>query len=231
LWYNTRMFPEDKNRIENLKKVLYSRENFKPDNPVHDLTPKAYEVNDGWTPDAEPIKRDRRRRRWPLGKILIWFSIIFFLVAVGIAVFVYYNGYNTISADNVDISINGPTTVDAGQNATASISIDNKNQIDLQDAYLDIVYPDGARRDASQTEPLVQDRISLGTIVSGAHLDRTISAVFFGLENAQETVKISLEYHVLGSTSLFSKEKDYLFTLGSGPVSVTVTHAAQINSG
>jgi Domain of unknown function DUF11 len=223
------MFDEEKNKIEELKKTLYSRQNFKADNPVHNLPRKTYEVKETWTPPVESIKENKKR--WPLGKILIWFSIIFFLVAVGIASFVYYNGYNTISADNVDINITGPTTIDAGRNATFSIAIDNKNQVDLQNAYLNIEYPDGARRDASQTEPLVQDRISLGTVVSGTHLDHEISAVFFGLEGSQEKVKITLEYHVLGSTSFFAKDKDYLFVLGAGPVSMVITHADQINSG
>ena len=136
-----------KNKIEELKKTLYSRENFKPDNPVHDLPRKTYEVNNVWTPPIVQIQKPKSH--WPLGKILIWFSIIFFVVAVGIAGFVYYNGYNTISADNVDISITGPTTIDAGRDATMAISIDNKNKIDLQDAYLNIEYPDGARRSAS----------------------------------------------------------------------------------
>lgn len=223
------MFEDENNKIEELKKTLYSRQNFKPDNPVHDLPKKTYDVNDMWTPPVEPIKRNKRR--WPLGKILIWFSMVFFFVAVGIAGFVYYNGYNTISADNVDISITGPTTIDAGRDATIAIAIDNKNKVDLQDAYLNIEYPDGARRNSSQTEPLVQDRISLGTVASGAHLDRTVSSVFFGLEGAQEKIKITLEYHVLGSTNLFAKNKDYLFTLGAGPVSMVVTHVDKINSG
>ncbi|HAO65017.1 TPA: hypothetical protein DCQ44_03505 [Candidatus Taylorbacteria bacterium] len=222
------MFPEDKNKIEELKKTLYSRENYKPDNPVHNLSPKQYDVNGTWTPPNEPIMN---RRRWPLGKILIWFSIIFFLVAVGIAGFVYYNGYNTVSADNVDISITGPTTIDAGRDGTFALAIDNKNQLDLQDAYLNIEYPTGTRRDASQTEPLVQDRIPLGTITSGSHIDRTISAAFFGLQDTQEKIRISLEYHVLGSLNLFAKNKDYLFVLGAGPISVNVSHVDQVNSG
>ena len=131
------MPPEDKNKIEELKKTLYSRQNFKADNPIHDIPRKTYEVKNTWTPPTvDPIKRPKKH--WPLSKILIWFSIIFFLVAVGIAGFVYYNGYNTISADNVDISITGPTSVDAGRDATFAVSIDNKNQLDLQDAFLDV---------------------------------------------------------------------------------------------
>jgi len=223
------MFGDEKNKIEELKKTLYSRQNFKADNPIHNLPRKTYEVKDVWTPPVESIKE--YKRPWPIGKILVWFSIIFFLVAVGIAGFVYYNGYNTISADNVVINITGLTTIDAGRNATFAIAIDNKNQVDLQDAYLSIVYPDGARRDTSQTEPLVKDRISLGTVASGTHLDRTFSAVFFGLEGSQEKFEVVLEYHVLGSDNLFAKNKDYFFVLGAGPVSMTVTHVEQVNSG
>lgn len=223
------MFVDDKNKIEELKKTLYSRQNFKMDNPMHDLPRKTYEVNNTWMPPIDVTNKNKKH--WPIAKILIWFSVVFFLVAVAIAGFVYYNGYNTITADNVDISIVGPTIIDAGRNTVMAIAIDNKNQVDLQDAVLNIEYPEGARRDSSQTEPLVQDRITLGNIASGAHMDRTVSAVFFGLEGGQEKVKITLEYHVLGSASLFAKNKDYLFTLGAGPVSMSVTHAGKINSG
>ena len=223
------MFPEDQNRIENLKKTLYSRENFKQDNPVHDFSPEQNNVNDSWQPPVAPI--EKTKKSWPLVKILVWFSVIFFLVAVGIAGYVFYNGYNTISADNVEININGPTSIDAGRVATIQIGIDNKNRLDLQDAYLNIEYPDGSRRDSTQTDPLTVDRISLGTVPSGAHLDKTISAVFFGLQNTQEKIKISIEYHVLGSVNIFAKNKDYLFSLGNGPILVKVTHAAELNSG
>ncbi len=221
------MFPDDKNKIEDLKKTLYSRQNFKPDSPVHDLPNKTYEVKDTWTPPIDTIKKTK----WPLGKILVWFSFIFFFVAVCIAGFIYYNGYNTISADNVDIAVTGSPTIDAGRDSTFAVSIDNKNQVDLQDAYLNIEYPDGARKDASQTEPLVQDHISLGNLATGGHLDRTFNAAFFGLEGTQEKIKISVEYHVLGSTNLFARNKDYLFTLGASPVSVVVSHVAEVNSG
>lgn len=230
LWYNIFMFGDNKNRIEDLKQTLYSRENYKPDNPVHVLPRKTIEVNPTWTPPPAPLQKVKKSH-WPLGKILVWFSVIFFFVAVGIAAFVYYNGYNTISADNVDVSIAGQTTIDAGRDAIFSVSIDNKNQVDLKDSYLVVEYPDGARRNSMQTEPLVLDRIPLGTIPSGAHLDRTISAVFFGLQGKEEKVKITLEYRVVGSTSLFAKNKDYLFVLGAGPISMSVSNVDQINSG
>ena len=223
------MFPEDKNRIENLKKTLYSRENFKPDNPIHNLSPQQNDVNGAWRAPIVPIQKTKKS--WPLIKILVWFSIIFFLIAVGIAGYVFYSGSNTVSADNVNVTINGPTTVDAGRLATIQIGIDNKNQLDLQDAYLDVEYPDGSRRSSGDTDPLTSDRIPLGTVASGAHIDKTISAVFFGLQNTAENIKISVEYHVLGSSSIFAKSKDYTFSLGAGPVSMTVTHATQVNSG
>ena len=224
------MFGDNKNRIEDLKQTLYSRENYKADNPIHNLPRKTIEVNPTWTPPAEPLKKTKRPH-WPLGKILVWFSVIFFFVAVCIAAFVYYNGYNTISADNVDISITGQTTIDAGRDTLFAISVDNKNKVDLKDVYLVVEYPDGARRNAMQTEPLVLDRIPLGLIASGAHVDRTASAVFFGLQGKEEKVKITLEYHVVGSANLFAKNKSFLFTLGSGPVSMAVSHVDQINSG
>lgn len=234
------MPPEERSKIEELKKSLYSRN--APDVRTRRRL-RLEEVSDTVKNDWEhPIKTDKEEdfedqekkyEKLPMSflvKILIG-SFIFCLVAVGIGAYLFFNGANLISANNVDIQISGPVSLPGGSPVTFDIDITNKNSVDLQMVDLAVEFPEGAANPDNPTQELSTYRELVGNISSGANTKKTVKAIIFGEQNSQKSVKVSVTYQVKGSISSFTKEKTYDILINSSPVNLTVSSFKEITSG
>ncbi len=223
------MMPDEHNRIEKLTKNLYSRK--APDLPVDDRAPisrEEYIVNEAWQEPAAVLTQPKQKTK--LFKKVLIAALIFFFLSSGIAIFMFLGGFNIISSQNVDIAIAGPVSIAGGEVLPLGVTVQNKNNTDLQVANLTIEYPNGTR----SAEDLLLDypryKEALGTISSGKSVTRTVRAVLFGEENSSQEIKISVEYQIKGSNSTFHKEKTYPVALGASPVSVKVDNLKEVNS-
>ncbi len=162
-------------------------------------------------------------------KILI-FSIIFFILSVGVASTVFLGGINLISTKKVDIKVEGPLSVPAGQETSFDIKIINNNSTDLVSASLIVEYPKGTRSMSDMTKDFDRERFTLKNIKRGEEYVQQIKVVFFGEKAQAQSVKISLEYRVDNSSALFYKDKIHEFTISSSPVIVTPTYPKEVNS-
>ncbi|MCC7004385.1 hypothetical protein IT397_00475, partial [Candidatus Nomurabacteria bacterium] len=111
------MLGEEKDRIEELKKTLYS-----PKTPPiierkkRPLREKVFNVQDDWTEkknetdELEALQFDYKKQTSLFTKILIG-SVIFFLVCILIGVYFFFGGANLISGNNVDILVSGHVQV------------------------------------------------------------------------------------------------------------------------
>jgi len=157
-------------------------------------------------------------------------SLLFFVVAVGVAAFVFWGGGNMVSSRNVDIKVVGPLSVGGGQEVSLDINIINNNNVDLSSAALSIKYPDGTRSAADLSREMTQERFTLDTIKSGQSFNQKIKAVFFGEKDTIKQLQISLEYRVENSSALFYKEKIHEISISSAPVIMTPTYPKEVNS-
>jgi hypothetical protein len=174
---------------------------------------------------VEPKKRMSFATKFLLG------SMLFFVLATGAAAALFFGGFNTTSPQNISIQIDTPSLIDGGKAATFNIVIVNRNTTSLNQADLVIDYPDGARSAADPTQPLTHERISIGTIKSGERVQRTVSAIFYGQEGAVQKLGARLEYNLSGSNSVFEKQGEAAFTIGSAPVSLTVDAPERVTAG
>jgi hypothetical protein len=158
-------------------------------------------------------------------------SIGFFLLALGVAAALFFGGVNTTSPQNISIDIVAPTLIDGGKAATFEITITNRNTTSLNEADLIIDYPEGARAVNDPTEALTHERLSIGTIKSGEQVKRTVSALLYGQEGAQQKVAARLEYNLSGSNAVFEKQSETTFTIGSAPISLTVDAPERVVAG
>lgn len=149
-------------------------------------------------------------------------SFIFFILAAGAASYVVFLGGNGISPQNIDIQVVASSIIDGGKESTFEIIIDNRNQLPLQLVDVSIQYPEGARSAQDDTKPLTYERQTIGTIGAGEQIRRTSRAIFYGQEGAGQKVKVTLDYSVPGSNSIFQKLAEANFTIGSSPVSISV---------
>jgi len=239
--YNYAMPPSDeKNRIEELKKSLYSRN--APDVRTRRklrFTPTESTVRTDWKNPNEaqgdqlaPIlnKQYEDHSMSFFTKLLIG-SFIFCVFAVGIGAYLFFNGANLISGDNISINISGPVSVPGGAPVSFDIQVVNKNNVDLDSADLAVDFPAGTTNPTDSTQELKTYRELLGDIKAGGSTQKTVSAIMFGEENLQKQIAVSVTYKVKGSTTLFTKKTSYDVLINSSPILLTTSSFKEIASG
>ena len=207
-------------KLEDLKTKLFSK-SYEPG--IERRTDFRYhskiDVADSWQDETNKtkIEADPVMKKSIFKKFFI-FSIIFFALAMIFAGYEFFLGGNTISNDNIDISVLGNTFAAGGENLPLQVEIVNKNDSPLELADLVVEYPNGDTNTANNTATL---RTSIGTIPAGATHMENVSVVLFGEQGSTQDLKISLEYRVENSNAIFVKETDFNVSISSAPINLT----------
>ena len=164
-----------------------------------------------------------------LRKVLL-FSVTFFVFASGISFYFIWIKPRIISPQNIDILVKAPASVQGGDEIPFQIIITNNNNVALQSANLEIKFPEGVLLDGMRPEGNRHDA-PIGTILSGEEKTLDLDLTFFGEENTERNLFITLEYRAEGSNATFSKEKDYTMVLATSPSSLLVTIPEEVNAG
>ncbi|MDE2040763.1 MAG: hypothetical protein KGI59_00020 [Patescibacteria group bacterium] len=230
---------EDKSRIEELNTSLYSRN--APD--IRSRRKLRYSneetsLKSDWEHPAEDDVRPKElnqayedRRPMSFAAKFLIMSAIFCILAVGVGAYIFFNGGNLISANNIDIQISGPVSIPAGVPETFNITVQNKNNVDLELTDMAIAFPQGSADPSNSGTPLQNIDKVLGTIPAGGSVHQTVSAIIFGEENLQKEINVTLTYSVKGSSAVFTKTQSYDVLINSSPLNVTVSSYNQITSG
>lgn len=218
------------NRLEELKGKLFSKSyQTKIEHRDSFSHLNRREVLDSWKPKekTEPDATEKFFMKTSMFKKFFIFSISFFVLALGYAAYVYFAGSNTVSNDNIEISIIGNNFTAGGEELPLVIGITNKNSSPLDLVDLVVEYPKGSASDLSlDTERF---RESLGTIPAGAVRNENLKLTLFGEQGSVRPIKITLEYRVSGSNAIFVKEKLYEVNINSTPINLTVDAPATIS--
>lgn len=246
---------DDQSKIDNLQEGLYSRKapDIRPKRKVR-LVQKDFDVKTDWDrPKEEPMAELERLSRGGtsasvgglgvesdaeyekrsmsyFAKFLIG-SFIFFIIAVGIGAYLFFNGSNIVSANNVDIVISGPVSIAGGEAFDLNIQVINKNSVKLQVVDLSAVFPAGTANPDNVTQEMKDYRQLLEDIEPGGVAQKTVRTVLFGEENTKKIIQFKVEYRVAGSNAVFSKEKSYDVIVSSSPISLGVTTFEEVTSG
>jgi len=231
------MNQEDNSKIDELNSSLYSRNT--PDiRTKRRLRFQDQEVNvkTDWEHPVEDVEKVELNTEYKdrsmsfLTKILVT-SIIFFVVALGIGGFLLFNGANVVSSNNVDININGPISVAAGEPVTFDIQVLNKNNIELHTVDLIVDYPVGTIDPENTLKELSKTRELIPDIAPGGVGQKTINAIMYGQENTKKQLKIAIEYRVKGSNAIFLKEKVFDILIASSPLTLTTSAFKEVTAG
>ena len=223
--------PEDNlSSLERVRRRLYSNK------PVEEttnsvLSQKPKESTKGWDrlKTVQALKVEARHMSAP-AKFFVAALAIFLLTASIAVLYVVYGG-PTVSANNVLMQTQGPTTIASGDTVPLLISIDNKNPVTLRDATLTITFPEGTRSADNPETPLPNIVESLGDIPAGGHVERTIRATVFGSENQSLSIPLKLQFKTDTSSSFFIKQKQYDVVVTTSPISLNVSSLSQVSSG
>ncbi len=231
--------PEDRSRIDQMKSSLYSR-------GAPDIRTKRRlrfssavplgEVKTDWEHPQEKVDLVELNKIYKDNSMsfftkLLMFSIVIFLIAIGIGAYLVFNGSNIVSANNVDITINGPISVAGGEPISFDVQVLNKNNIKLQTVDLSVEFPSGTVDSTDTSKELKKFRELLPDIDPGSYEKKTIEATLYGEENSKKEIKVVVEYRVNGSNAIFQKEKTFDILVSSSPLNVSVSSFKEVNSG
>lgn len=221
------------NRIEELKNKLFSK-NYKTRIDHHDgfSHRETSRIPEDWHSSMKDTIQSGEKLFSTSSsfKTFFKFSVGFFLLAVVYASYVFFAGGNTVSKDNIEISILGNAFVAGGEELPLVIGIANKNSSALDLVDLVIEYPKSATKSAvDATTQMERMRESLGTIPSGSIRNENVKLVLFGEQGSLVPIKISIEYRVEGSNAIFIAEKPYEVTINSTPVNLSVEGPSSIS--
>jgi|GEM_PF-401978 len=158
-------------------------------------------------------------------------AILFFVAALGIVAWTIIGGTNTISPQNIDVSIIVPALVDSGKANTVQFVIANRTQTRLLAVEIIVDYPEGTRNSSDPTKSLTHALITAGDLEPGAQTQKTSSVIFFGTEGARESVRATIEYQIAGSNAVFTKQSEATFVIGSAPISLAVNAPSEVIAG
>jgi hypothetical protein len=224
---------EQKSKIRNTEDSLYSRQQ-EEEHLVSSLRKKNYDVANTWDEPHENITKieDMRikKRREMIKNILI-VAVLFFVAAGSFAFYTFYGNKNEFSSKNVNISIEGDVSVDAGKPVEMKVLVENKNITNLEAAELIIDLPEGARATFEGKETTLRVTKSLGTILPNQVIEQKISVMFFGEEKKTISVRARVEYHFTGSSAISKNEYEHSILIVSSQVSLSLKVLNEVSSG
>lgn len=221
---------KEQSGLEEKEKKLYTREfeeTYAPTRPsFYSRTPA---VSSEWEKTAPDITMKKKRAGTTMFQKLFFASLAFFGVALAVSLTLFFSGGNVISSENVDIKILGPVAVPGGEELSLQISVTNKNKTSLQSTNLAVTYPEGTRS-ADGSVLMSRFNESLGEVKSGETVHEIVRGVLYGKEGTEQKVVIAVEYRVDGSNAIFVKEVEYVVSLSSAPLSVSVETTSEANA-
>jgi hypothetical protein len=232
------MNQEEKSQIDELKDTLYSRNapDIRTKRRLRFGSGDVDEIKTDWEhpeikdEDVEFNKKYKDTSMSFFTKLLI-FSIIVFVLALGAGAYLLFNGSNIISADNIDINIGAPVSVAGGEPISFDIQVSNKNNIKLEAVDVSVDFPAGTVDAIDTTKELKNFREAMADIEPNMIGKKTVSAVVYGEENSKKEIKVTIDYRVKGSSSLFQKEKVIDLLISSSPLTLAVSSFKEVNSG
>lgn len=217
------------NRIEELKSKLFSK-NFQTkiehrNTFSHSNRENISEVwEEGKKNGINSISyQDKFFMKTSMFKNFFLFSLVFLILTLLYASYIFFAGDNTVSNDNIDISILGNNFTAGGEDLPLIVEITNRNSSSIDLADLIMEYPKSSGGGGTNSTLSVErNRLSLGTIPAGAVRNENLKVVLFGEQGSIRPIKISLEYRIEGSNAIFVKEKFYDVTINSTPLNLSV---------
>lgn len=221
-------------RLGSLKEQMYSRSSQPSQRPRRVFEGVKDKTTDDWIEEpAVPVAVKKRSitDSFSSPTILLIVAIAFTVFAGGIAAFFLLSGSNTITAQKIDISVNGPRTIEGGEAVELQIAVQNNNSATLELADLIIKYPPGTRMPSDPSVLMETQRIPLGTIEAGGSRNGTVRGILFGRTGERQDILISLEYRLSGSSALFVTEVLHTILVAAGTLEISLEANSQAVAG
>jgi hypothetical protein len=215
--------------LERAREALYIP-NRKEEETEYESEPEAHTIPHRWRSALNKVPQ-LKAHHVRFASIFLGIAVLFFLIALGGAAYLFYFGGNSVSPDKISVAITGPTTIAGGDTVPLSLAITNKNPVAIDDASIEIDFPEGTRNADDPLAPYIRYTQELGTLESGETITQSVKAILFGAAGQTVTLPITISYGTASSNSTFEKKLSYAITISSTPLSVSVDSLTETVSG
>lgn len=222
---------DDTGSLEKARERLY-KPGAAPESQRAPLAPRGTRsLPHAWEADSLRHTPHRGKRRVRLASAFFIVAFLFFIVSLGVAGYFFYYGGNAVSVDKITVDIQGPTTIAGGDIVPFSLVITNKNSVAIENAAIEIGFPNGTRNANDVLVAYPRYTENLGLLASGATVTRSIKVILFGGAGQSIALPVSFSYGTTGSSATFVKKSSYTLAISSTPLSVSVDTLAETVSG
>jgi hypothetical protein len=219
-----------KSKLERLEQKLYSVDGISSKERSV-LKEKKYGVGNDW--DDQETRNDFNFPKKRLGffSVVLILAGIFFVGSISYAGFIFLNGNQSVSGNDVDIKVVGPVSIGGGEALSLDVVVSNNNDVQLELVDLFAEYPEGSKNSEDISQDLRRVNIDMGTIAPGSVNRETVKVALFGEEGSSKKIDFVLQYRIPGSNAIFEKKKEFDIALNATPIRLSVSGLEEISSG
>ncbi|MFA5736606.1 MAG: hypothetical protein WCX70_00155 [Candidatus Paceibacterota bacterium] len=220
-------------RLEAMQKKIDQRKSTKETSGLKStlLPPKKFIGQTDWDIPIQKAKPEKKTLTSSfLFKVFV-FSIIFFVISIAIATYLFFGGFNIISGRNIEIKIQGPSIVRAGDEVNLQATIVNNNKVPLDSVSLIFSYPVGTLNVLDRASVFPVDEQKIGIIDKNQIVNVSSRAIIFGERNSDQEIMVTMEYRLPDSNAIYTKEKIFKFVMGSSPIDLSLNLPEELNAG
>lgn len=211
-------------KIDALEHKLYDPKQKTDDinlHHVHDRTEASLPTHWGEdTPVISAIEEDRVQSGLSFGTKMLIVALGVLVVALSFTAWRVLSSRNVVSAENIDLTLEGKTYVDGGEVTPFSITVLNRNTVSLENAVLTLSYEKGTG--SSDAEQKVYEKRDLGTLDPNALKKEDMTIVLYGAEADTRDISVKLEYKVAGQNGVFNKVATTQVVLKTPPLGIRI---------
>lgn len=222
---------DDTGALEKARERLYKPIDFMPMRPTLASSGERTISHEWKESPLKNIPVHRGKRRVRLAGMFFVAAFVFFIIALGAAGYFFYFGGNSVSVDKITIDIQGPTTIAGGDTVPLSLTITNRNPVPIENATIEITFPNGTRSADGKLSAYPRYTENLGPLASGATVTRSIKAIIFGGAGQALSIPVSFSFGTGNSRAVFVKKSSYVLAVSSTPLSVSVETLSETVSG
>ena len=160
---------------------------------------------------------------------LLGFSL---LILLTIALVFFFMGRGSFSEGRVELEIEGPKEISAGELVSYKITFANNNKISLSDVKLSFFYPPDAivTRDNNILN-VTNENLDIGELKSGESGEKTLAAYIVGDRGNIKTARATLTFKPSNLSSVFKREASLATTITTLAVPITLVAPPTVING
>lgn len=213
---------EEFHQIDDLEHKLYDPKQVGNEAGFHRVRDrKELDLPIGWGDNSPIIKASEETQKgFSFGTKVLFFALIFLFAVLSFTAWRVLSSRNSVSIDNIDVTLDSKPYVDGGETVPFSISIVNRNSVPLEGSTITLSYEKGIG--VLDEQQKVYEKRDLGTILPNILKKEDMNITLYGAADEKRIISVKLEYKVAGANATFEKSVTSQVVLKTPPLSIHI---------